>query len=124
MQISTRWAERYRLAEVNVSRGQFYDWEQHLAEEGYLLIGARLRQTEEAATVLAILQKVFKKVVEPANLFSLHEQTSTVTRPLLQTLLRLATGFMPFIVADSNFSGRSVDIFASVNQTEEKLRYF
>jgi hypothetical protein len=23
-----------------VSRGQFYDWEQHLVEEGYLLIGA------------------------------------------------------------------------------------
>jgi midasin len=73
---------------VNVAAGQFYDWEQHIAEEGFLLIAARVRHAQEAATVLAILQKVFKRSVDPENLFSLHEKTSTVTRPLLTSLLR------------------------------------
>ena len=85
--IFSRWAERYRLAEVKVPAGQFYDWEQHLAEEGFLLIAARVRQAEEVATVLAILQKVFKKRVDPDQLFTLTEHTSTVTRPLLTKLL-------------------------------------
>ena len=76
------------MAEVDLKAGQFYDWEQHIAEEGFLLIAARVRQPEEAATVLTILQKVFKKTVDPANLFSLHDKTSTVTKPLLSTLLK------------------------------------
>ena len=101
--LNSRWAERYRLAEVNIKPGQFYDWEQHIAEEGFLLIAARVRQAEEAATVLTILQKVFKKTVDPANLFSLHDQTSTVTRPLLTKLLRQVVSYFILCLEFCNF---------------------
>lgn len=36
---------------------------------------------------IEILGKVFKRQVEPDSLFSLHEQTSQVTRPILEKLL-------------------------------------
>ena len=101
--LNSRWAERYRLAEVNIKPGQFYDWEQHIAEEGFLLIAARVRQAEEAAPVLTILQKVFKKTVDPANLFSLHDQTSTVTRPLLTKLLRQVVSYFILCLEFCNF---------------------
>ena len=101
--LNSRWAERYRLAEVNIKPGQLYDWEQHIAEEGFLLIAARVRQAEEAATVLTILQKVFKKTVDPANLFSLHDQTSTVTRPLLTKLLRQVVSYFILCLEFGNF---------------------
>ena len=81
-----RWAERYRLAGDDAP-GKFYDWEQHLAEEGFLLLAARIRNIDESQVVIDILQKVFKRRVDPENLFSLHVKTSTVTRQLLEHLL-------------------------------------
>ena len=80
-----RWAERYRLA--GDTPGRYYDWEQHIAEEGFLLLAGRIRNPDEVQVVIDILQKVFKKTVDPNNLFSLHEKSSTVTRPILEKLL-------------------------------------
>lgn len=82
-----RWAERYRLSE-DVPTGKFYDWEQHIAEEGYLLLAARIRNQEETEVVIEILEKVFKRKVLPENLFSLHENTSKVSRPILEMLMK------------------------------------
>ena len=31
----------------DVESGDFYDWEQHLAEDGYLLLAGRVRKAEE-----------------------------------------------------------------------------
>ena len=45
------------------------------------------RNNEETSVVINILEKVFKKTVDPENLFSLHTTTSTVTRPLLEQLV-------------------------------------
>ena len=45
-----------------------------------------VRNPEETSVVINILEKVFKKTVDPENLFSLHPNTSTVTRPLLEKL--------------------------------------
>ena len=81
-----RWAERYRLAGEQAP-GKFYDWEQHIAEEGFLLLAARIRNSDETKVVIEILNKVFKRVVDPENLFSLHANTSKVTKPLLEKLL-------------------------------------
>jgi len=84
-----RWAERYRLADQPPAG--FYDWDQHLAEEGYLVLAPRVRNMVEVNLILEILQKVFKRSVDPNNLFSLHEKTSGVTRPLLNMLMSEAT---------------------------------
>lgn len=41
-----RWGERYRLA-PDVGE-KLYDWQQHLADEGYLVLAAKVRRSEEA----------------------------------------------------------------------------
>ena len=45
-----RWAERYRLATVEAS-GKFYDWNQHLADEGYLVLAGRVRKEDESFVI-------------------------------------------------------------------------
>ena len=79
-----RWAERYRKAEQNEG---FYDWDKHLAEEGFMILAARVRNNEEVDVIKDILGKVFKRKIDPDGLFSLSEKTSPVTRDILQKLL-------------------------------------
>ncbi|XP_043076462.1 midasin [Puntigrus tetrazona] len=68
-----RWAERYRLKEQNdTSR----DWLQHLADDGYMLLAGRVRKPEEALTIQNILEKHFKRTVNPDALFSEAQVTS------------------------------------------------
>ncbi|XP_016427493.1 midasin-like [Sinocyclocheilus rhinocerous] len=68
-----RWAERYRLEEQNdTSR----DWLQHLADDGYMLLAGRVRKPEEALTIQNILEKHFKRTVNPDALFSEAQVTS------------------------------------------------
>nr|XP_054753628.1 midasin-like [Lytechinus pictus] len=77
-----RWAERYRHA----SQGDqaFYDWNQHIADEGYILLAGRVRREEEAETIREVLEKNIKRVVNPQHLFTLSEHTSPVTRNILE----------------------------------------
>ncbi|CAG0889502.1 unnamed protein product [Darwinula stevensoni] len=79
-----RWAERYRLADDPGST--FFDWDQLLADEGYLLLAGRMRRAEEAETIAQVLQKHFKRTVDPSRLFSYSEMTSPVTKPILEML--------------------------------------
>uniref|UniRef100_A0A674E0K9 Midasin n=1 Tax=Salmo trutta TaxID=8032 RepID=A0A674E0K9_SALTR len=68
-----RWADRYRLEEqTDASR----DWLQHLADDGFMLLAGRVRKPEEAATIQSILEKHFKRTVNPDSLFS-EEQLTT-----------------------------------------------
>ncbi|KAF4099466.1 hypothetical protein G5714_019592 [Onychostoma macrolepis] len=68
-----RWAERYRLEEQNdTSR----DWLQHLADDGYMLLAGRVRKPEEVLTIQNILEKHFKRTVNPDALFSESQVTS------------------------------------------------
>ncbi|XP_058879541.1 midasin-like [Acipenser ruthenus] len=62
-----RCAERYRLAEEN--QGD-YDWLQHLANDGFMLLAGRVRKPEEAALIQGVLEKHFKKKLNPGALFS------------------------------------------------------
>ncbi|XP_059212052.1 midasin [Centropristis striata] len=67
-----RWADRYRLEEqTDTSR----DWLQHLADDGYMLLAGRVRKPEEEALILSILEKHFKRAVNPENLFSQKQVT-------------------------------------------------
>lgn len=62
-----RWGERYRLAE---NPDTLYDWDQHLADEGYLVLAGRMRKPEEKKEIVTVLQKHLKRVVDPNNLFT------------------------------------------------------
>ncbi|KOC69196.1 Midasin, partial [Habropoda laboriosa] len=80
-----RWAERYHLApEI---KGTLYDWSQHLADEGYLVLSSKVRHPEECLEIIQVLKKHLKRDILPDALFSLSEKTSTVTRPILEALL-------------------------------------
>ena len=70
---------------------QDYDWDQHLADEGYLVVVARVRNDAEHQVIREILVMVFKRMGDPEALFSLSEKTSSVTRRLLERLLSPAT---------------------------------
>jgi midasin len=83
-----RWAERYRLA-ITDSAATFYDWDQHLADEGYLVLAGRVRKDEEALVIREVLGKHFKRTVDPQRLFTLSNETSPVTRPILESLQQL-----------------------------------
>ncbi|XP_059110058.1 midasin [Peromyscus eremicus] len=62
-----RWAERYRLAEQTEKD---YDWLQHLANDGFMLLAGRVRKQEEADVIQEVLEKHFKKKLCPQSLFS------------------------------------------------------
>ncbi|CAG9859623.1 unnamed protein product [Phyllotreta striolata] len=78
-----RWGERYRLAQ---NTGKLYDWDQHLADEGYLVLAGKVRKFEEKREIIEVLQKNMKREVNPENLFTLSAKTSTVTRGILETI--------------------------------------
>ncbi|XP_064411298.1 midasin [Latimeria chalumnae] len=62
-----RWAERYRLANPTEKD---YDWLQHLANDGFMLLGGRVRKQEEVAVIQGVLEKHFKRKLNPEAIFS------------------------------------------------------
>lgn len=54
---------------------------------GYLLLAGRVRHSEEARVIQEVLKKHFKRVVDPNRLFDLDQNTSLVTRHILQRCL-------------------------------------
>ncbi|XP_042842742.1 midasin [Panthera tigris] len=62
-----RWAERYRLAEQTEKE---YDWLQHLANDGFMLLAGRVRKQEEIDVIQEVIEKHFKKKLCPQSLFS------------------------------------------------------
>ncbi|XP_066850638.1 midasin isoform X2 [Anser cygnoides] len=62
-----RWGERYRLAE---QLEKDYDWLQHLANDGFMLLAGRVRKQEEVDVIKRVLEKHFKKKIYPESLFS------------------------------------------------------
>ncbi|KAL6259527.1 hypothetical protein P5V15_009444 [Pogonomyrmex californicus] len=81
-----RWGERYRLA-PDVGN-KLYDWSQHLADEGYLVLAAKVRKAEEADEIRSVIKKHLKRDVDPYNLFTLNDKTSPVTKHLLEDILK------------------------------------
>ncbi|XP_077284299.1 midasin [Arctopsyche grandis] len=83
-----RWGQRYKVASNHDTLlGKYYDWDQHIADEGYLVLAGRVRNLDERLVIREVLQKHIKRVVDPENLFSLHEKTSSVTRDILKEIL-------------------------------------
>ncbi|KAI1897419.1 hypothetical protein AGOR_G00083100 [Albula goreensis] len=84
-----RWAERYRLEEQSDSS---QDWLQHLADDGYMLLAGRVRKAEEAATIQAILEKHFKRRVNPEALFSMEHVTKQFS-PFIESMADMPEEF-------------------------------
>ncbi|XP_060523118.1 midasin [Cylas formicarius] len=80
-----RWGERYRLAP---NQEGLYDWDQHMVDEGYLVLAGKVRKENEKREIVDVLQKHWKRDVVLENLFTLHQNTSTVTRHILAQLER------------------------------------
>lgn len=64
-----------------------YDWRQHLAEEGYLVLAAKVRKAEEADEIRQVIKKHLKRDADPNNLFTLNDNTSLVTKHILEEIL-------------------------------------
>ncbi|XP_030747857.1 midasin-like isoform X2 [Sitophilus oryzae] len=78
-----RWGERYRLAQ---NTDKLHDWNQHLTDEGYLVLAGKVRKDDEKNEIVAALQKHWQRKVVIDNLFTLHEHTSSVTKHVLRKL--------------------------------------
>ncbi|XP_077869169.1 midasin [Saccoglossus kowalevskii] len=84
-----RWAERYRLASTQETTTQkFYDWDRHIADEGYLLLAGKVRRPEEQMVIQEVIEKHIKRRVDPNKLFTLCDKTSATTLPILQQVLQ------------------------------------
>jgi len=79
-----RWGRRYALAS-NIS--ETYDPQQHLADEGYLVLAAKVRKMEEADEIRQAIKKHMNKDVNPDKLFTLNDDTSPVTKRILEEIL-------------------------------------
>ncbi len=81
-----RWAQRYSLAPSPDSGESFYDWDQHMAEEGYLVLATRCRDPGEEETVRQTLNREFglkrrRRPVGP-DLFSMEEPGLALRREM------------------------------------------
>lgn len=103
-----RWGERYKNASARDTK--FYDWDQHLADEGnfsrwspafwlflhfsafcffalllgYLLLAGRVRKPEETEIISNVIKKHLKRVISPERLFSFDKaDSSCITHPVL-----------------------------------------
>ena len=63
-----RWGERYRLA--GEREGTFYDWDQHIADEGYLVLAGRVRKQEECHVIQDVIKRHINRTVDPQKLFT------------------------------------------------------
>ncbi|XP_070579649.1 LOW QUALITY PROTEIN: midasin-like [Ptychodera flava] len=82
-----RWAERYSMTSSEITQ-KFYDWDQHIADEGFMLLAGKVRRFEEQLVIQEVLQKHIKRKVDPVKLFSLSDDTSATSRPVLQEVMQ------------------------------------
>ncbi|XP_052755953.1 midasin isoform X2 [Galleria mellonella] len=83
-----RWGQRYKhAAKEMLTDEKFYDWDQHIADEGYLILAGKVRQTDERTIIEEVIEKHIKRKVSPNDLFSLHQTTSPVTKSILETII-------------------------------------
>lgn len=81
-----RWGNRYTYASKSLTDDNLYDWNQHLVDEGYLVLSSKIRNEYEVEIIEQTLFNNFRKRIVVEHLFSLHEKTSRVTKPLLEAI--------------------------------------
>lgn len=78
-----RWGNRYTFASSELSKSN-YDWNQHLVDEGYLVLSSKIRSEAEVESIETALFNNFRQRIIVDNLFRLHDATSMVTRRILE----------------------------------------
>uniref|UniRef100_A0A1A9WWJ4 Midasin n=1 Tax=Glossina brevipalpis TaxID=37001 RepID=A0A1A9WWJ4_9MUSC len=84
-----RWGNRYTWADKKLLLDQKYDWNQHLIEEGYLVLSSKVRSDLELEIITQALYKNFKKHVDLSRLFDIDlisKQESPVTSDIIQKI--------------------------------------
>ena len=67
-----RWANRcYSFQQVT----KYHNWDQHFAQEGYLVLASKMRRSEDKVYVQKVLEKNFKCKINPESLFDLSINT-------------------------------------------------
>lgn len=83
-----RWGNRYTLADKALLEDGRYDWNQHLVDEGYLALSAKIRADGDVHVIEETLFANFRKRIDVAHLFELSDSTSMVTRSILESIAR------------------------------------
>lgn len=70
-----RWGYRYMKFAKNLDEKiRFFDWNEFLANQGFMLLAGRVRQTEDVILIREILEKIFKCKISIEKLFQLNEE--------------------------------------------------
>lgn len=85
------------------------------------MLAGKERKETESAVIREILEKRFKRQVDPNNLFSLHGQTSTVTREILELVLNSGLSEFGHIVWTSQMRRLAVLIGTALKFKEPVL---
>ncbi|XP_046580737.1 midasin-like, partial [Haliotis rubra] len=115
-----RWAERYSSTDVKTS-AKFYDWDQHLADHGYMLLAGRVRKADESVVIQEVLKKHLKRDVNSSLLFDLTGKTSTSTAPLLKEVTDQSVEGFQHIVWTHNMRRLAVLIGQAIKFREPVL---
>ena len=114
-----KWAERYRRTDV--SQSKFYDWDQLLIEDGYLLLAGRLRHSEEIRTVVQVLEKHFKRNIDEDKLFNIaHPNTTNNIMEHSRSIMMCEIEGMQHIYATRSFRRLLIHV-ARALQFEESI---
>lgn len=79
-----RWGNRYTYANKGIDPDGKYDWNQHLVEEGFLVLSAKVRRSTEINNIELALNKNFKKTINMDHLLSFDDDSSLVTRHIIK----------------------------------------
>lgn len=103
-----RWGNRYTYASKDLLNDNRYDWNQHLIDEGYLVLSSRVRSESEINVIESALFANFRKKIVVENLFDLHENTSQVTRSILESITKHSDEVISNVVWTSNMRRMAV----------------
>lgn len=81
-----RWGNRYTYADRKLMEDNKYDWNQHLVDEGFLVLSSKIRNDVEVEIIKKSLFNHFRKDINLNNLFTLHDATSMVTKHILEKI--------------------------------------
>ncbi|KAH8345472.1 hypothetical protein KR084_002113 [Drosophila pseudotakahashii] len=84
-----RWGNRYTHADKSLHEDTKYDWNQHLVEEGYLVLSSKVRSQDEHELIEKTLFANFRKKVDLQLLFDIQterESSSMVSRKILDAI--------------------------------------